>query len=446
MKIQTNETFITDNSNECEKGCYFLITNSNSKYENDAKNKGALIINEEEARKLLNINKDLKIIGITGTNGKTTTAAAIYSILIDLGKKVFLCGTRGAFCNDERVANKSLTTGFLLELLSYLKIATDKNCEYFVMEVSSHAIAQNRYGNMKFAAKIYTNLTQDHLDFHKTFENYAECKASFFQDECLKIINQDAYKFSYNIKGAITYGIENPALYSVKAYTLNDGIDAVFAIKNELYEISSPLRGVFNIYNLLAAFACVNELVKPNKDELINAIANYAGVMGRMQQISNKYGREIIVDFAHTPDGIANVLEAMKHKKLIVVLGAGGNRDKSKRTPMAKIACHYAKTLFLTSDNPRDEEPIEIIKDMIEGLSAEELKNINIVIDRKLAIYKALMAQNKNDCVMILGKGDEDYQEIKGVKYPFLDEKVAIECLEEINNYEEKLKLKGEYV
>lgn len=446
MKVNLDNSYITDNSNECEKGCYFLLTNSNSKYENDAKSKGALVINEAKARELLKINENIKIIGITGTNGKTTTAAAIYSILLDLGKKVFLCGTRGAFCNDEKVAAKSLTTGFLLELLSYLQIATLNNCEYFVMEVSSHAIAQNRCGDMKFTAKIYTNLTQDHLDFHETFENYANCKASFFQDECLKIINQDAYKFSYNVKGAITYGIENPALYSVKAYTLIDGIETVFAVKNELYEISSSLKGLFNIYNLLAAFACVNELVKPNKDDLTNAIANYAGVMGRMQSIPNKYNREIIVDFAHTPDGIANVLEAMKHKELIVVLGAGGNRDKSKRTPMAKIASHYAKTLFLTSDNPRDEEPIEILKDMIDGLSENELKNINIVIDRRLAIYKALLAQNKNECVMILGKGDEDYQEIKGVKYPFLDEKVALECLDEIHNYEEKIRLKGEYV
>ncbi len=446
MIVELEKNYITDNSNECKKGCYFLKTQMNAKYEADAINNGAIIIDEAKVRELLKINNDIKVIGITGTNGKTTTAAAIYSILLDLGKKVFLCGTRGAFCNDERVASKTLTTGFLLELLYYLQIATKNNCEYFVMEVSSHAIYQNRTGDIKFAAKIYTNITQDHLDYHKTFENYAECKASFFQDETLKIINQDAYKFNYNVKGAITYGIDNPALYSVKAFTLNNGIDAVFTTQNKAYEISSSLNGIFNIYNLLAAFACVNELVKPNKEDLEKAVSNFAGVLGRMQNVANDENRNIIVDFAHTPDGIKNVLDAMKHKDLIVVVGAGGNRDRTKRTPMAKIAIHYAKKVILTSDNPRDEEPINIINDMIEGLNENELKKVTIVVDRRMAIFKALEAQKNDECVMILGKGDEDYQEIKGQKIPFQDVLVVQDCLNELKQLKEKRIAKGSYV
>ena len=446
MKVDIINNFITDNSKECVKDCYFLKTNSNALYENDAINNGAIIINEDKARELLNIDENIKIIGITGTNGKTTTAAAIYSILLDLGKKVFLCGTRGAFCNDERVASKTLTTGFLLELLYYLSIASKNNCEYFVMEVSSHAIEQKRFGNMKFAAKIYTNITQDHLDYHKTFENYAQCKASFFQDEGLKIINQDALRFDYNVKGAITYGINNPALYSVKAYTLNNGINAIINKGQEIHEINSNLNGLFNIYNLLAAFACVNELVHPNKEKLESAISNFGGVLGRMQSVENDESRNIIVDFAHTPDGISNVLEAMKHKDLIVVLGAGGNRDRTKRMPMARIACHYAKAVFLTSDNPRFEEPIAILNDMIDGLNENELKKVQIVVDRRLAIYKALNMQGDDDCVMILGKGDEDYQEIKGEKFPFSDVVVVKECLEELKKEKNRRIIKGSYV
>lgn len=421
MIIKCDDFIITDNSKDAKNGVYFLKDNSNAKYENDALSKGAIIIDEIKARELLGINEDIKIIAITGTNGKTTTAAAIYSMLLDLGEKAFLCGTRGAFCNDEKVGDKNLTTPFLLEFLHYLQIATQNDCKYFVMEVSSHAIDQQRLGKQtKFSAKIYTNLTQDHLDYHKSFENYAKTKESFFADDCLKIINNDAYKINYNYKNSITYGIDNPSFYSVKAYSLNDGIDAVVSFSKNTFHIKSELVGLFNLYNLLSAFACINELVKPDLEKLEIAMESFGGVKGRMQVIA----KNVIVDFAHTPDGIQKVCDSLKHKKLIVVVGAGGNRDKTKRPLMAQIAKHYAKTLILTSDNPRDEEPKDIINDMLSGL--DDKNGVEVIEDRFMAIKRALELQKDDEMVLVLGKGDEDYQEIKGVKHHFSDEETIL--------------------
>ncbi|TKX32979.1 UDP-N-acetylmuramoyl-L-alanyl-D-glutamate--2,6-diaminopimelate ligase [Campylobacter aviculae] len=427
MKIKLENSFITDNTLECEKDCFFLKTEQNKQFENEALGKGCKIIDVKECKKLLNIDEKIKIIGITGTNGKTTTAAAIYSMLLDLGYKCGLCGTRGAFINDEQIDKKSLTTSAILKTLEYLKIATEKKCEFFVMEVSSHALIQNRIEGLKFAAKIFTNITQDHLDFHKTFENYKQTKELFFTDESLKFINKDALAIKFNVKNAFTYGIENPSLYQIKAYSLENGIEAIVMIKNISFHIESPMLGLFNLYNLLAASACVNELVKPNLDDLEKAISHFGGVCGRVEQVANG----VIVDFAHTPDGIEKVLDALKNKKLIVVFGAGGNRDRTKRPLMGKIVEHFAKTAIITSDNPRDEDPKTIIEEIASGF--KEPDKALMIEDRKEAIKKALELKEKDDLVVILGKGDEDTQEIKGIKYPFSDKLVVNEILR-INN------------
>ncbi|MBZ7964037.1 UDP-N-acetylmuramoyl-L-alanyl-D-glutamate--2,6-diaminopimelate ligase [Campylobacter sp. 2457A] len=423
MKIKLENTFITDNTLECEKGCFFLKTEQNKQFENEALKKECKIIDVKECKKILNINENIKIIGITGTNGKTTTAAAIYSILLDLGYKCGLCGTRGAFINDEQIDEKSLTTSAILKTLEYLKIATQKGCEFFVMEVSSHALVQNRIEGLKFAAKIFTNITQDHLDFHQNFENYKQAKELFFTDESLKFINKDALAIKFNVKNAFTYGIENPSLYQIKAYSLENGINAVAMIKNTTFHIESPMLGLFNLYNLLAASACVNELVKPNLDDLEKAINHFGGVCGRVEQVADG----IIVDFAHTPDGIEKVLDALKNKKLIVVFGAGGNRDRTKRPLMGKVVEHFAKIAIITSDNPRDEDPKIIIEEIASGF--KEPKKALMIEDRKEAIKKALELKEKDDLVVILGKGDEETQEIKGVKYPFSDKLVVNEIL-----------------
>lgn len=423
MKLKLDQSFITDNTLECEKDCFFLKTAQNMNFSSEALGKGAKIINVEECKKLLKIDENIKIIGITGTNGKTTTAAAIYSILLDLGFKCGLCGTRGAFINDEQIDEKSLTTSPILKTLEYLQLATQKKCDFFIMEVSSHALVQNRIEGLNFAAKIFTNITQDHLDFHGSFENYKAAKELFFTDESLKFINKDALMIKFNVRNAFTYGIENPSLYQVKAYSLEDGISAIVALKDQSFHIDSPLLGLFNLYNLLAASACVNELVKPNLKNLEKAISGFGGVCGRVEQVANG----VIVDFAHTPDGIEKVLDTLKNKKLIVVFGAGGDRDKTKRPLMGKIVEHFAKIAIITSDNPRSEEPKDIINEILSGFQNPD--KALMIEDRKEAINKALKLKEKDDLVVILGKGDENTQEIKGVKYPFSDKAVVNEIL-----------------
>ncbi|EAJ2879576.1 UDP-N-acetylmuramoyl-L-alanyl-D-glutamate--2,6-diaminopimelate ligase [Campylobacter coli] len=423
MKLKLDQSFITDNTLECEKDCFFLKTAQNMNFSNKALEKGAKIIDVEECKKLLKIDENIKIIGITGTNGKTTTAAAIYSILLDLGFKCGLCGTRGAFINDEQIDEKSLTTSPILKTLEYLQLATQKKCDFFIMEVSSHALVQNRIEGLNFAAKIFTNITQDHLDFHGSFENYKAAKEFFFTDESLKFINKDALMIKFNVRNAFTYGIENPSLYQVKAYSLEDGISAIVALKDQSFHIDSPLLGLFNLYNLLAASACVNELVKPNLKDLEKAISGFGGVCGRVEQVANG----VIVDFAHTPDGIEKVLDTLKNKKLIVVFGAGGDRDKTKRPLMGKIVEHFAKIAIITSDNPRSEEPKDIMNEILSGFQNPD--KALMIEDRKEAINKALKLKEKDDLVVILGKGDENTQEIKGVKYPFSDKAVVNEIL-----------------
>ncbi|ENY5648118.1 UDP-N-acetylmuramoyl-L-alanyl-D-glutamate--2,6-diaminopimelate ligase [Campylobacter coli] len=423
MKLKLDQSFITDNTLECEKDCYFLKTAQNMNFASDALEKGAKIIDVEECKKLLKIDENIKIIGITGTNGKTTTAAAIYSILLDLGFKCGLCGTRGAFINDEQIDEKSLTTSPILKTLEYLQLVTQKKCDFFIMEVSSHALVQNRIEGLKFAAKIFTNITQDHLDFHGNFENYKAAKELFFTDESLKFINKDTLMIKFNVRNAFTYGIENPSLYQVKAYSLEDGISAIVALKDQSFHIDSPLLGLFNLYNLLAASACVNELVKPNLKDLEKAISGFGGVCGRVEQVANG----VIVDFAHTPDGIEKVLDTLKNKKLIVVFGAGGDRDKTKRPLMGKIVEHFAKIAIITSDNPRSEEPKDIMNEILSGFQNPD--KALMIEDRKEAINKALKLKEKDDLVVILGKGDENTQEIKGIKHPFSDKAIVNEIL-----------------
>lgn len=415
MKIPVKDTFITDNSNECDKNALFVKCAQNANFTDAAREKGAKIISLNECKQFLGISKDIQIIGITGTNGKTTSAAIIAHILNALGLKSALCGTRGAFIGEQIIGEKGLTTAPILQTLDYLALASKAGCKFFVMEVSSHALAQNRIESLEFVAKIFTNLTQDHLDFHKDLAHYQAAKESFFTDETLKFINADSAKIAYNPKNALTYAVQNKADYSVSEFDLSSGIHAVLNFKGEKVAINSPLTGLFNLYNLLCACACINELVRPNFSALQKAISEFKGVSGRVEEVA----KGVIVDFAHTPDGIEKVLEALSYKKLIVVFGAGGDRDKTKRPLMAKAAKKFAHKLIITSDNPRSENPNDIIKDIISGIKQDE--SVFIEVDRKKAIEKALNLKASDEFVVILGKGDEDYQEINGVKHPFSD-------------------------
>ncbi len=431
MKIQTENThgylYITDNSKECNKNTAFLLTRLNERYLDEVKKSDcAKIITAKETLKILNIGKDIKIVGITGTNGKTTTAACIYSLLLDLDKKVAMQGTRGFFINEKQVKKKSLTTPTVLDTIKNLKDARDAGCEYFIMEVSSHAIAQNRIDGLEFALKVFTNVTQDHLDFHKSLQNYIETKSSFFDDETLKLINKDDTKIRYNKSHCLTYGVENPATYKVLAYSLDDGISAAISKIQKVYEFSSPLHGFFNLYNIVAAIGAVDMLKVAPMEVICEEVGNFAGVEGRMEIVSQK--PLIIVDFAHTPDGMEKVMDSMKNRSIIVVFGAGGDRDRDKRAKMGFIASKYAKKIIVTSDNPRSENPENIIKDILEGTKYS--KALKVEVDRKKAISEAVKWQEEDEVLLVLGKGDETYQEINGEKIPFDDREIIRNLIE----------------
>ena len=418
---------ISDDARECGPDTAFLLTEQNKEYLEQAKaNSAASIIAPAMLQDILGI-KDLKIIGITGTNGKTTTAAAIYSILLDLNENVAFQGTRGLFINDEKVEEKSHTTPPILQTLYNMSQAKRADAKYFVMEVSSHAIDQKRIESLNFALKVFTNITQDHLDYHGSFEAYWQTKSSFFSDDTLKLINKDAKKIDFNFKNAYTYALDVPASFNVVAYSLNDGITAAIKHFDTQEEFFSPLYGFFNLYNILAAIASVKLVTEYSLKDICTAVEEFAGVSGRMEVVSDR--PLVIVDFAHTPDGMNKVLDSLKEKKLSVVFGAGGNRDKTKRVQMGRVANRYGKKIYLTSDNPRDEDPAKIIEDIYEGIEKKE--NVRIVPDRYDAIRMAIDELEEGEILMVLGKGDETFIEIGDRKIPFDDREVVREIIKE---------------
>ncbi|CAD7287976.1 UDP-N-acetylmuramoyl-L-alanyl-D-glutamate--2,6-diaminopimelate ligase [Campylobacter suis] len=427
MKIYIDKNFITDNSTECESGCYFLKTNANERFADDAKRKGAEVVDAQQAKVLLGIDQNLRIIGITGTNGKTTTATLIAHALNALGHKTALAGTRGAFIGDERIDVKSLTTAPVLGTLGYLVAATKAKCEFLVMEVSSHAIAQNRIDGLEFALKIFTNLSQDHLDYHGTMDEYARVKNSFLADESIKIINIDDKFVKFNPINATTYSLHN-ADFSPNSFSLDSGIMADIKMPNgTAVNLHSSLQGEFNLQNLLAAFAALWRLNVASDDKIVAALKTFKGVEGRMQVVSRN--PLVIVDFAHTPDGMEKILQALRHKKLVVVFGAGGDRDRTKRPKMGAIAQHYARLAIVTSDNPRSEEPEAIIDEICTGMKLDN--SVLREADRAKAIKIGLENLQENEALVILGKGDEDYQEIKSVKHHFSDAEIVNEILKD---------------
>jgi len=417
--------YVTENSQECDSETAFVLTTQNEKYLDDAKANGAhSIIKITDIADLFGVN-DIQIIGITGTNGKTTTASAIYSFLLDLGYKAAMQGTRGLFMNDEVVEGKTLTTPSVLNTYRHIYQAVRAGCEYFIMEVSSHAIAQKRIEGLPFALKILTNITQDHLDYHKSIEEYIHVKNSFFQDESKKLINKDEPRAKFNFKNAYTYGIENPATYRLMAYSLNDGSSGIIQHFGEIVPFTASLHGFFNLYNLMAAISATHLITDKTLQEVADVVDNFAGVSGRMEQVCA--APNVIVDFAHTPDGMQQVLNALKEKELLVVFGAGGDRDKSKRPLMGRVAASLAKKVYITSDNPRHEDPDVIVDDILKGI--EDRSNVVVELNRKKAIEMALDEQEGEEVVVILGKGDENYQIIYDEKLPFDDREVVRELL-----------------
>ncbi|MFT5659773.1 MAG: UDP-N-acetylmuramoyl-L-alanyl-D-glutamate--2,6-diaminopimelate ligase [Sulfurimonas sp.] len=417
--------YVSENSQECDPQTAFVLTTQNEKYLQNAKDNNAhSIIKVEDIAEHFGVDK-IKIIGITGTNGKTTTASALYSFLLDLGYKVAMQGTRGLFMNDEIAEGKTLTTPSVLNTYKHIYQAVMQGCEYFIMEVSSHAIVQKRIEGLNFQLKILTNITQDHLDYHKTLGEYISVKNSFFQDEGMKLINRDEEKAAFNIKNAYSYSIENPSTYRLMAYSLNDASSGIIQHFKEIVPFTASLHGFFNLYNLMAAIAAANLLTGKKLEEIAEVVDNFAGVSGRMEQVCE--APNVIVDFAHTPDGMQQVLNALKEKELLVVFGAGGNRDKSKRPLMGRVAASLAKKTYITSDNPRHEDPSLIIADILEGI--DDRTNVTVELNRRKAIEMALDDQEGEEVVVILGKGDEVHQIIYDEKFPFDDREVVRELL-----------------
>jgi len=417
--------YITENSQECNDETAFVLSAQNKKYLQNAKENSAhSIINIKEIATLFGIEK-IKIVGITGTNGKTTTASAIYSFLLDLGYKVAMQGTRGLFMNDEVIEGKTLTTPSVLNTYKHIYQAVEAGCEFFIMEVSSHAIAQERIEGLNFELKILTNITQDHLDYHKTIGEYIAVKNSFFQCEGKKLINRDEPKASFNMKKTYTYGIENNATYKLMAYSLNDASSGIIQHFQEIIPFTASLHGFFNLYNLMAAIGATHLLTDKKLEEIAEVVDNFAGVSGRMEQVCEL--PNVIVDFAHTPDGMQQVLNSLREKELLVVFGAGGERDVQKRPLMGKIAVSLAKKTYITTDNPRHEDPEKIVQDILEGI--EDRSAVVVELNRKKAIEMALDEQGDDEVVVILGKGDESYQIIYDEKFPFDDREVVRELL-----------------
>jgi len=417
--------YVSENSQECDENTAFVLTTQNEKYLQNAKDKNAhSIVKVKDIAEFFGVKK-IKIIGITGTNGKTTTASAIYSFLLDLGYKVAMQGTRGLFMNDEVTEGKTLTTPSVLNTYKHIYQAVQNECEYFIMEVSSHAIVQKRIEGLDFELKILTNITQDHLDYHKTLGEYIAVKNSFFQDEGKKLINRDEPRAAFNMKNAFSYSIENPSTYRLMAYSLNDASSGIIQHFKEIVPFTASLHGFFNLYNLMAAISAVNLVTDKTLEEIAEVVDNFAGVSGRMEQVCE--APNVIVDFAHTPDGMQQVLNALKEKDLLVVFGAGGDRDKSKRSMMGRVAASLAKKTYITSDNPRHEDPELIAQDILDGI--EDKTNVVVELNRKKAIEMALDDQEGEDVVVILGKGDESHQIIYDEKFPFDDREIVKELL-----------------
>ena len=421
-----NYLFLTADTSKLDKDTIFLKTAQNSVYYDKLDVKPATI-SVDELISFWGLDK-MKVVGVTGTNGKTTVTAAIYSFLLDLDEKPALQGTRGLFAQEKRIEEKSMTTPSILETLHNMKQTMDMGCNYFIMEVSSHAIDQKRIEGLTFALKVHTNVTSDHLDYHGTVEEYRRIKSLFFADESPKLLNKDDLKnITYNPIGAQSYGVDEPATFKVQAFSLLHGITAGIKHLQTEATFHSPMVGLFNLFNLMAAIGAVQMLTGRNIEEICEVVEYFAGVSGRMEVVSQD--PLVIVDFAHTDDGMHAVLESMKDRDLSVVFGAGGNRDKEKRPRMGAVAGRYANKIYVTSDNPRDEVPEMILEDILLGLHGKD--HVTATPDRRLAIKMALDALEENEVLLILGKGDEDYQEIKGVKHPFDDREVVRGLLEE---------------
>jgi UDP-N-acetylmuramoyl-L-alanyl-D-glutamate--2,6-diaminopimelate ligase len=383
----------------------------------------------------------LRLVGVTGTNGKTTTATLLYSLFTSLGHRVGLISTV-----ENKILNETIsathTTPDPVQLNELLGHMVEKGCTEVFMEVSSHSIDQDRIAGLKFVGAIFTNITHDHLDYHKTFENYIKAKKKYFDElssDAFALVNADDKRgmvMLQNTKaGKHTFGLKKMVDFKAKIITNSiEGLELEVAGKSVWFK----LIGDFNAYNLLGVYGAA-VLLGEDSDTVLTHLSSLQGAPGRFELVVPGSKVIAIVDYAHTPDAVKNVLETIAHfrtgnEQVITVIGCGGNRDKTKRPLMASIACRYSDKVVLTSDNPRDEDPMEIIREMQTGVMPVEAKKTLVMPDREEAIKTACMMAKEKDIVLVAGKGHETYQEIKGVKHPFDDREVVERMIKLFDN------------
>ena len=385
-----------------------------------------------------NPSQKLKLVGITGTNGKTTTVTLLYNLFKSLGYNAGLISTvKNKIMNE--VIPATHTTPDAIALNELLSKMVEKGCQYVFMEVSSHAVVQHRITGVQFAGAVFSNITHDHLDYHKTFDEYIKAKKGFFDqlnDEAFALVNKDdvhGLVMLQNCKASrYTYAIKSVADF--KCRIMENHLNGLL-LNIDAQEVWVKLIGNFNAYNVLAVYA-VAVLLKQEKTNVLTALSTLNPVEGRFQHIKSEKGVIGIVDYAHTPDALKNVLDTIKNirtgnEQVITLVGCGGDRDASKRPIMARIACELSNKVILTSDNPRSEDPEEILNQMQQGVEAQDFKKALRISDRKEAIRTACSLAKPGDIILIAGKGHETYQEIKGVKHPFDDLEILKETIKE---------------
>ena len=377
----------------------------------------------------------LKLVGVTGTNGKTTIATLLFRMFRLMGFKCGLCSTVCNYIEDQAFPTEQ-TTPDPITLNALLGRMADEGCQYAFMECSSHAIQQKRIGGLTFAGGIFTNLTRDHLDYHKTYQNYRDAKKAFFDSldkDAFVVTNADDKNGDFmvqNTKAEVkTYSTTRTADFHAKIIEM--GFDGMLLRING-QEVHVPLVGKFNVSNLLAIYGTAVMLGR-DPMEVLTLMSGLRSVSGRFEAVRSPKGVTAIVDYAHTPDALENVLDAIhevlqRRGEIITVCGAGGNRDKGKRPQMAKIAARMSDKVIITSDNPRFEEPQDIINDMLAGLEDDDKPRTLSIVDRREAIRTAALIAKPGDVILIAGKGHEDYQDVRGVKHHFDDKEVVSEA------------------
>lgn len=383
-------------------------------------------------------SKGLKLVGITGTNGKTTIATLLFNLFKSLGYHVGLLSTVENKIGD-RVIPATHTTPDPIELNMLLREMVDEGCDYCFMEVSSHAVVQQRIAGLRFAGGIFSNITHDHLDFHGTFDHYIKAKKKFFDDLdrfAFALTNIDDRNGSVMLQNTFahkkTYGLKNMADF--KAKIIESHLDGML-LQVDGHEVWVKLVGGFNAYNLLAVYGAAI-LLEQETMKVLTAMSDIAGAEGRFDVVRSANGLVGIVDYAHTPDAVENVLSTIRElrksgQQIITVLGCGGDRDKTKRPEMAEVAVRLSDKVIITSDNPRTEDPMAIIRDMEAGVDSKDRKHVFTIAERKEAIRAACHLAQPGDIVLVAGKGHEKYQEVNGVRHHFDDKEILIETFNE---------------